>query len=204
MILIFWCFGIILVQFEQQVCQSWNNVSMHLFIGVNFEVFIEVCKSGNTDYIVVLVCLLSQSVGLCLTFTSLFYSLFVLIHQLHNLCFLYMLLLITAIFFQVVDDFQTVQWRNVFIHFYLDIVKGRVKKSEIFFWVWTAPLEVEKSHFSETRPSLEMKIPKSDKKVLGPELFGLLNCNMQNVCRDTWNVGRNLQKSTNFWVKLYL
>ena len=119
---------------------------IYLLIGVNFEVFIEVCKSGNTDYIVVP----------CLTFTSLFYSLFVLIHQLHNLCFLYMLLLITAIFFQVVDDFQTVQWRNVFIHFYLDIVKGRVKKSEIFFWVWTAPIEVQKSHLSETRPSWEI------------------------------------------------
>ena len=136
MILIFWCFGIILVQFEQQVCHSWNNVSMHLFIDWSqfwgFYKSMQILQHWHSCS--------RLSVVLCLTFTSLFCSLFVLIHQLHNLCFLYMLLLITTIFFQVIDDFRTVQWRNVFMYFYLDIVKGRVKKSGIFhFGVWTPP-----------------------------------------------------------------
>ena len=82
---------------------------MHLFIGVNFVVFIEVCcKSGNTDYIVVLS---------------------VLTHQLHNFQFLYTLLLITAVFFQLFDDLRTVQWTNVFMHFYSGIVKEWAKCS---------------------------------------------------------------------------
>ena len=125
MILIFWCLGIILVQFEQQVCHSWNNVSMHLFI--DWSQFWGFYRSMLQIW--------QHWLHSC--------SPSVLTHQLHNFCFLYTLLLITAVFFQVVDDLRTVQWRNVFMHFYLGIVKGWVKKSEIFhLGVWNpSPLE---------------------------------------------------------------
>ena len=104
MILIFWCFGIILVQFEQQVCHSWNNVSMHLFIDWSqfwgfYRSMLQIWQHW----------LHSCSVCSNSSTTQLSVSLYIASDH--------------CCIFQLFDDLRTVQWTNVFMHFYSGIVK---------------------------------------------------------------------------------